>query len=109
MYSTVTVEYSQFMRNEAAYGGAIYGFQESKFESFESIFDENKAMIAVSVPILQLMPITMSVTDFVLSEHDQFRAVPTRTMSTPTVGLRKANSTTMRHLQGVHCMLQVIQ
>ena len=49
MYSTVTVEYSQFMRNEALYGGAIYGFQESRLESIESAFEQNKATIAVRV------------------------------------------------------------
>ena len=49
MYSMVKVEYSQFMRNEAVYGGAIYGFQESKMESIESVFEQNKATIAVSI------------------------------------------------------------
>lgn len=42
------VYYSQFVRNSADYGGAVFGGDFSYVEVVESMFEENKAAISVS-------------------------------------------------------------
>lgn len=87
MYSTVTVEYSQFMRNEALYGGAIYGFQESRLESIESVFEENKAVIAVRESFcswIQAVGYESDRRSLASTFVENNRAVPMRTTFMPT-------------------------
>jgi predicted outer membrane repeat protein len=43
--STIDIDYCQFFRNRALYGGAVYGAKESKIFTVESLFKDNEAII----------------------------------------------------------------